>query len=228
MRLARHPALDALCGEYMLGTLRGAARRRFERAERDDPIVARRLRMLEREFTPLPAAAASVTPPADGFARIARELALPRRRWYERIGVWRAWAVAATAVLVLALGMNLLRPAPENVSYSRIATLSGGAGAASVTAALSPDGRTLLLRAARPVEAGRLQSYELWLLPASGAAPVSMAVLGSLDARVNLREPLVGTVRSGARLAISVEPAGGSPTGLPTGPVILTAPLIRS
>jgi anti-sigma-K factor RskA len=28
-------------------------------------------------------------------------------------------------------------------------------------------------------------------------------------------------VRAGAKLAVSVEPAGGSPTGAPTGPVIL-------
>jgi len=26
---------------------------------------------------------------------------------------------------------------------------------------------------------------------------------------------------------VSLEPAGGSPTGLPTGPVIFTAPLLR-
>jgi anti-sigma-K factor RskA len=225
MRLARHPALDALCGEYMLGTLRGPARRRFERAARDEPMVALRMRMLEREFTPLPAARVGVAPPAGGFARIARDLALPRRRWYDRIGVWRAWAVAATAVLVLALGLTVLRPAPETASYPTIATLSGGPGAAPVTASLSQDGRTLVLRAARPVEASRLQSYELWLLPASGAAPVSMAVLGSLDARITLRDALVGALRSGAKLAISVEPAGGSPTGGPTGPVILSGPI---
>ena len=34
MKIAETPVLDALCGEYFLGTLRGAARRRFERALR--------------------------------------------------------------------------------------------------------------------------------------------------------------------------------------------------
>jgi anti-sigma-K factor RskA len=29
-------------------------------------------------------------------------------------------------------------------------------------------------------------------------------------------------------LAVSLEPAGDSPTGLPTGPVLFTAPLLRS
>ena len=37
------PVLDALCGEYLVGTLRGAARRRFERALREEPLVGGRL-----------------------------------------------------------------------------------------------------------------------------------------------------------------------------------------
>ena len=32
MNLGSHAELDALCAEYLLGTLRGAARKRFERA----------------------------------------------------------------------------------------------------------------------------------------------------------------------------------------------------
>ena len=31
MNIERTPVLDALCGEYLLGTLRGTARKRFER-----------------------------------------------------------------------------------------------------------------------------------------------------------------------------------------------------
>jgi anti-sigma-K factor RskA len=52
MKLARDPNLDALCGEYLLGTLRGAARRRFERALREEPLVAARLRRSLRGTPP--------------------------------------------------------------------------------------------------------------------------------------------------------------------------------
>ena len=56
----------------------------------------------------------------------------------------------------------------------------------------------------------------LGLLPAAGNATLALstaqlAVLGNTPT-----------------LAVSVEPAGGSPTGLPTGPVIYTAPLLRT
>ena len=37
MKLSRHRALDALCGEYLIGTLRGRARRRFEHVMRHGP-----------------------------------------------------------------------------------------------------------------------------------------------------------------------------------------------
>jgi anti-sigma-K factor RskA len=47
-------------------------------------------------------------------------------------------------------------------------------------------------------------------------------------AQLDLSAAQLGVLTRTMTLAVSVEPAGGSPTGLPTGPVILTAPLIRS
>ena len=84
----------------------------------------------------------------------------------------------------------------------------------------------LELRAARPLIAGPAQSYELWLLPAEGGAPISLAVLGALDARFQLAASHAQRLRAGGKLAVSVEPAGGSPTGAPTGPVILVGDLV--
>ena len=48
---------------------------------------------------------------------------------------------------------------------------------------------------------------------------MSLAVLGTLDASFEVPERHRGKLRG--QLAVSVEPAGGSPTGKPTGPVIL-------
>ena len=73
----------------------------------------------------------------------------------------------------------------------------------------------------RALQAGPQQSYELWLLPADGGAPQSVAVLATLSARVPVPESLRGRMVDGAKLAVSVEPPGGSPTGAPTGPVIM-------
>jgi anti-sigma-K factor RskA len=71
------------------------------------------------------------------------------------------------------------------------------------------------------VLASPAQSFELWLIPAEGGQPLSLAVVGDLDARIELKASQALRLARGAKLAISVEPAGGSPTGAPTGPVIL-------
>ena len=111
-----------------------------------------------------------------------------------------------------------LLPGPQPVE---IASLQSEDRRILLHADLSADRRVLQLRSARPVIAGPGQSYELWLLPADSGAPISLAVLGALDAQVAVPARYAEGLRAGAKLAVSVEPAGGSPTGAPTGPVIL-------
>jgi len=228
MKIEDSPLLDALCGEYLLGTLRGAARRRFARALRSEPRAALRLRHWQEIFAPRYSSVIEVQPSALLWERLERELGLSRYRspWYRRTGFWRAWAAAATVALLLAVGLQIWRPAPEVPVPVQIAELSGKDPSSRVRAALYPDRRTLELRAARPVFAGPAQSYELWLLPAAGGPPISLAVLGSLDARFQLAAGQEQRLRAGGKLAVSVEPAGGSPTGGPTGPVILVGDLV--
>jgi anti-sigma-K factor RskA len=161
-------------------------------------------------------------PPRRVWQRLERQLGLARYRvpWHRRAGFWRAWAAAATVALVLALGVQFVRQQVEP-EVVQIAQLAGKDEAIQVTAHRSRDGRTLLLRATRPVLASQAQSYELWLIPAEGGNPISLAVLGSLDAQFAVRATHAERLRPGATLAVSTEPAGGSPTGKPTGPVIL-------
>jgi anti-sigma-K factor RskA len=222
MRLARHRQLDALIGEYMLGSLRGGARRRFERALREEPAVALRLRTLQQEFTPNYSERIAETPSAGGWQRLERELNLAQYRapWYSRVSFLRVWAVGVTAALLLSLSLLTLRTSTET-TLTPIAQLAMKGAAPSVVAAVSADRRMLQLRAARPIVAGPLQSYELWVIP-EGGAPLSLAVLGQLDGTLEVPEGHRGQLRKGALLAITVEPAGGSPTGGPTGPVILS------
>jgi anti-sigma-K factor RskA len=221
MKIAGHPCLDALCGEYLLGTLRGAPRRRFERALREEPQAALRLRHWQRFFTPRHTPVIDTQPTARSWQRLEDELELARYRtpWHRRLAFWRGWAAAATFALLLTLGVQTLRTT-QTPATAEIAQLAGTA-APQVSAGLTHDGRTIELRALRPVLAGPAQSYELWLIPAEGGNPVSLAVLGSLDARFDVPAAQVGRLKSGAKLAVSVEPAGGAPAGKPTGPVIL-------
>lgn len=223
MKIANEIWLDALCGEYVLGTLRGMARRRFERALRDEARVALRLKYWHGLFAPRYSNMIEVQPSPAIWKRLEREIGLARFRtpWYRRAGFWGGWAAAATAAFALAIGMQTLRPLPQAPAGIEIAQMAGKADVTRVAVKLSPDGRTLELQPARAVLAGPAQSYELWLIPAEGGDAISIAVLGNLDARFNLPAAQVGRVKTGAKLAVTVEPAGGSPTGKATGPIIL-------
>jgi anti-sigma-K factor RskA len=144
------------------------------------------------------------------WKRLEKTLGLARPAWFTRA----RWLIPATAVLVMIVGLQLARQPVE------IAQLSGQT--ATVSAHLSRDGRTLVLHSDRAVVAGAAQSYEVWLLTPEGEV-MSLAVLGNLDTRFEVPERHRGSLRG--QLAVSVEPAGGSPTGKPTGPVILIGPI---
>lgn len=64
------------------------------------------------------------------------------------------------------------------------------------------------------------KSYELWIQPTSGTVPRSLGLVGDQDFTVRhaLADYDVPTLTN-ATFVVSLEPAGGSPTGRPTGPV---------
>ena len=67
---------------------------------------------------------------------------------------------------------------------------------------------------------------ELWYV-AAGQAPRSIGLLDRPETRAALPAVARGGDITGATLAVSVEPPGGSTTGAPTGPVVYSGKLIR-
>src|SRR4051812_16978935 len=146
MRLEEHALLDALCGEYLLGTLRGAARRRFERALREAPGVALRLRHWQ-DMVPPDSMRAQVRPSRRVWSRLEEELGLARYRvpWHQRREFRASMAaLAASVVLIVAFIFQVDQPARGLV---QIAQLSAKDQPVRVTAHRSRDGRTLALTA---------------------------------------------------------------------------------
>ena len=145
------------------------------------------------------------------------------RRWQ---GATALATAAAVVLAIVALDRPALPPPPPPPpavvapAAPLVAILIGDAGKGVV--AISYDrasGRMVTVPHA--LDLGT-RAAELWVIPAGGK-PVSLGIIAAADA--GHAEP-GGIARPalspGATLAISVEPAGGSPTGQPTGPVILT------
>jgi anti-sigma-K factor RskA len=126
--------------------------------------------------------------------------------------------MAAALLLYVAIVPRTPAPAPTPL----VAVLqSSKTQTAGWIAVLGPNGLRLSeLTGERPPAA---RAYELWGIAPHATRPVP---LGVIPANGDMRlAALPKNVAAGATLAISIEPPGGSPTGLPTGPVVFTGVL---
>jgi anti-sigma-K factor RskA len=205
---------DALAAEYVLGVLDLSERTAADARIRRDGVFAGLVAAWETRLAGLNDAYADV--PAPNLlpkieARLFPQTAKPARNWF----AWLAGAAAAAAIAVIAVMVVPQRASPEFV-----ATLSA-VDRPLVFAASYADGN-LTLNQTKGAAAGTANDYQLWLI-VGDAAPVS---LGLIDAP-QITRPLA-TLPEGAIIAISLEPAGGSTTGAPTGPVLVTGVVTKA
>jgi anti-sigma-K factor RskA len=235
MNLRDPERADALAGEYVLGTLRGRARQRFERLARTERIVADAVRGWEERLLPLAEALSPIAPPsrvwAAILARIRSAAAAPRARslLWTPVGWWRGFAFVGLATsLVLALA--LLKPAPEVPEGTLVVVLAGQDAKAALVATAARNSRYLSVKTITPLAVAPDRALELWMLPTQGN-PRSLGLVATVPpagvARIELPAAADQALQNIPALAISLEPAGGSPTGLPTGPVLYTGPVQR-
>lgn len=218
-----------LAGEYVLGVLTGATRRRFERLLMQNPELRAELTLWEERFAAWNLKLKPVDPPGYLWWRILGRLradARPRREQL-RNTFWRTWAVAATVVLAVLVVVQRVTP-PAEQKPAEFALMSDAKGHPLWVISVHPEANRIDMKAvtSNPAPAGK--SYELWMLPGSGS-PVPMGLMNSDGLASETVSPeLLQKLASAKVLAISLEPQGGSPTGLPTGPVLWTAALVAS
>jgi anti-sigma-K factor RskA len=99
-----------------------------------------------------------------------------------------------------------------------------GEGPGRMVAMWNGTERSLMVAATAPMPDDPGHAHELWLIPADGK-PRSMGVMPKGTMRATVPMPMAAQFAEGATLAISVEPMDGSPTGLPTGPVVASGTL---
>lgn len=230
MNLGRPDLAAALAAEYVLGTLRGRARQRFERLARTEPALADAVRRWEERLLPLAEALPPVNPPERVWRAIqARIGAAPpaRTTLWSNLGWWRGLALASLAAVV-ALSALLLHFNGERPEGAVVAVLAGSDSKATLVASADRFGRYLTIKAVSRIDVPANRSLQLWMLPGAGN-PRSLGVIDASTAdRVALPGPADEALRNIPALAVSLEPRGGSPTGLPTGPVLYTGAVRRT
>jgi anti-sigma-K factor RskA len=213
--------LDRLAAEYVLGTLRGAARRRFARLCVQSAAARGALYRWEDRWTLLSSTLPPVQPAARVWTNVTRRL-FGADAVAPRASRWRTWRMAAAAGLVaVALIVGLIvreQQAPPLQTLAMLGTDSAHP-VWRLERRLPLTALTIEVVGTVPPAAGK--SYELWALP-RGKAPVSLGVLpvGGRAERT-LSEPQRAALLASDKVAVSVEPLGGSPTGSPTGPIVI-------
>lgn len=218
--------IELLAAEYTLGSLKGLARRRFERWMMESARVREEVWFWEEKLGHLGSQVDDTAPPASVWRGIEARL-WPKEAANDSTGgwLWPGWSLVATAAALVLAVILVQQPVPQPDER-----LSGAIVQADVSDPLwlvsgSEAQRRLSLRPVAATAAQIGKDYELWIVPQDGQ-PVSLGVIPVGDTyQVTLDDKTRALLASSRTLAISLEPVGGSPTGAPTGPILHVAKL---
>lgn len=161
---------------------------------------------------------------------------------------WRLLALgcgALAAVLAAFIAVSQVKPGfhiPQLIARSApsptavaapvrsqlVAVLQQDPSAPAFLLTIDPAARTMSVHtvAAKP---GTDHSFELWLIGPQASTPRSLGLIGETEyTQRPLPANLDAVALQAATYAVSYEPAGGSKTGAPSGPILFTGKLVRS
>ena len=217
---------DMLAAEYVLGVLPADERRQAaHRAETETGFAAAvdawevRLSPLAAGYEPL-AAPAGVKPAVDRRLFASSPSAGPAPA-AASLAFWRGLAIAAFAGLI-ALALWVATPwlQPTGTPQAERLVASLAADDTDVRYLVVYDGDKAEI-AMSHVTGDRApeRDFELWVIGGGEVLSLGIVPVGAnvqLEVAPDLREK----IQSGAQFAITLEPLGGSPTGVATGPIV--------
>lgn len=234
MNIERNPELvDKLAAEYVLGTLRGGARRRFDTLQARHAVVRRAVDEWQDWLHPMAEFAPAAVPRPQVWDNISRQVGLKRTSgagWLQRLrdslGFWRGLSLASTTLAALLVAVLLTRQFGVEAPPSFVAMLADDRSqpVAVVTGNARTHSMTVKLVVPQNVAADR--SLELWAVPKEGN-PRSLGLLAA-DGSITLALPDNATPDTVPLLAVTLEPKGGSPKADgPTGPIVFKGAWVR-
>lgn len=226
MNYLRPELLDQLASAYVLGTLRGPARRRFERLCRESQAVRLAVQAWEVKLTPLAVSVPATTPSPALWSRIARQLghveARSSRDW------WRFLAPTVSFAFGLVMAVGLLQMSPgllprtekaapsaevakTVVPPSYVGLLLDKDGVPAILASSLRHGRTLSIKFLQKIEIPEGKFARVWAIAPNQPA----RLLGTLNGQAlkfemsGTSEELLSTTK---QLAVSIDDRDATPT----------------
>ena len=225
---------EQLAAGYVLGTLKGGARRRFERWLAVDQLINQSVTRWESRLGPLAEFTRPIEPPARVWQGIEQQLrfhATPAqapawRRLHSSLSFWRGLGLAASALAAVLATVLVLQPQPQGPAPSPTSVAMLAADNGQTVVAVSGDAKRITVRVVSVAQVAADRSLELWAVPTLGA-PQSLGLL-SENGAVTLALPENVTPQTMPVLAVSLEPKGGSPNPhAPSGPILYKGAWLR-
>jgi len=230
---------DGLAAEYVLGTMPERARRRFEAQLKTSPRLRGAVSEWERRLTPMAAEVPELKPPRRVWQQIQRRIhgdRAPARavNWWDNLGFWRA-ATGMMTVALITLGFFLTPAVTTPVAETSMMvvvmddmqtrspamTVSWEAGEAKQ--------KLLRLRVIGHAEMAPDTAWELWMLPGGDKPPVSLGLITTHELQtLPVPAQLGDSLDEAWGLGMTVEPAGGSPLGKPTNPMLYMGQCVKT
>lgn len=257
MNLTRYPQLvDLLAAEYVLGTLRGGARRRFQTYADQHTAVRGAVDEWQRRLSPMAELAEPRMPPAEVWEAIERRLGLahtreaarprtvvetparPSRSLFDNLAFWRGWAIGVTALAAVAVvvAVRSLLPSATTQPAAPSVAQQPETAVSHVAVLNNQDSHPVMLVAWDETHSTMtLHPLGKVDVPAGRAMELwGIPANGHPVALGMLPDSASGKVPAGqqkpasyAALAVSIEAPGGSPNpNAPTGPVVFSGKLL--
>lgn len=213
--------LHQRAANYVIGTLDQADREAFEE-ELEYSKVARRAAVYWQErLAPLNHLSKPVKPSAFTLSRIKRSIdelsAMQTTSKHQKSNFWSGvgiWRFATAAMLVLCIGLAMQqKPTPTT-----LVVLTAPGQTQPGWMITSYDGEQLELKPLISTAVPANKTLQFWTKADGWDKPVS---LGLVDPKSSLNTQLdsLPDITPNQLFELTIEQAGGSPTGLPTGPI---------
>jgi anti-sigma-K factor RskA len=216
---------DLLAAEYVLGVQSKAERDALTTRLRDDRAFAKLVADWEMRLSPLNDDYAAIAPPpalkAAIDARLFPAQAVQTSGIWNSLTFWRALTLGGFALAALMIAPVFLAPKPQTIAAAPIVAplQASDTGEVRFVALYQPGSDEIRISRIKS-EKGAGKDYELWLIEGDSAPQSLGLVADQAEVRVKVKPEYIAKINAGDVFAVSVEPAGGSTTGAPTGPVI--------
>ncbi len=222
---------EARAGEYVLGTLNDAEHTAVERALPHDPALRAAVYRWQDDLLTLTLRTRALLPRTPLWRRIEATLwAAPKpqpqsQRWWRLLPLWQGLSAAAVAAAVFMAVLLVQRPEAPATQYLAVLQMPD-THATGWLVELRVDGQLRLRPVGPQPEVPADRALEFWTKPEGAPGPTS---LGLVRAGQTLQIPLSRLPAAGERqlFELTLEPATGSPTGRPTGPIVAVGSTVR-